>query len=133
MSGLDGTSDLQFNITVSNSLYIVIQHRNHLAVISAYPLTIINDYCAYDFTTAAGKAYGSANGIKELASGIWGMVSGDGNADGAVDQSDKLTEWELNAGEHGYLFSDYNMNGQVSNEDKDNYWLPNVGFGSQVP
>ena len=48
-----------------------------------------------------------------------------------INDLDKLTEWELNAGEHGYLFSDYNLNSQVSNQDKDNYWLPNVGYSSQ--
>ncbi len=130
---LDGTSDLQFNVLAANSLYLVIWHRNHLGIISAYPLDISNNYCSYDFTSDSDKAYNAASGYKQLATGTWGMVSGDGNADGLIDDSDKLTEWELNAGEQGYLFSDYNMDSQVSNEDKDNFWLPNVGYSSQVP
>jgi hypothetical protein len=130
---LDGTSNLQFTITVTNKIYLVIRHRNHLGILSSNSLTIANNFSNYDFTSGETKVYGAANGHKLIAAGIWGMVSGDGNADGIINDSDKLTEWEMNAGIAGYLFSDYNMDGQVSNEDKDNYWLPNFGFTSQVP
>ncbi len=130
---LDGVSNLQFNVTANDKVFLVVWHRNHLSVLSFYPLIIHNGFASYDFTTSSVKAFGSSNGCKELATGTWGMICGDGNADGTVNDSDRLTEWELNAGEYGYLFSDYNMNSQVSNQDKDNYWLPNIGFSSQIP
>jgi hypothetical protein len=131
--GLDGATNIQFSVNVTNKLFLVIRHRNHLGILSSFPLIMINGSCSYDFTTGYNKAFGAATGYKELSSGIWGMVSGDGNADGTINDLDKLSEWELNAGEHGYLFSDYNLNSQVSNQDKDNYWLPNIGFSSQIP
>jgi hypothetical protein len=130
---LDGTSNLQFTVTVSNKLYLTIWHRNHLGILSYYPLIVSNGYCAYDFTTGSVKAYGTTTAHKEIISGIWGMVSGDGNADGTINDLDKISEWQIDAGEQGYLFSDYNLDGQVSNQDKDNCWLPNLGFSSQVP
>jgi len=131
--GLDGATNIQFSVNVTNKLYLVIRHRNHLGILSSFPLILINGSCNYDFTTGYNKAFGAANGYKELSSGIWGMVSGDGNADATINDLDKLTEWQIDAGEQGYLFSDYNLDSQVSNQDKDNYWLPNVGYSSQVP
>jgi hypothetical protein len=130
---LDGISNIQFNVTVSNNLYLVIRHRNHLGIISSNGLVVITDHSAYDFTTGSLKVFGGANGFKELVTGIWGMVASDGNADGTINDLDKLSEWQIDAGLQGYLFSDYNMDGQVSNQDKDENWLPNVGYSSQVP
>ncbi len=130
---LDGASNLQFTVTVTNKIYLVVRHRNHLGVLSSNSLTVTNNFSSYDFTNGETKVFGAANGHKQIATGVWGMVSGDGNADGTINDLDKLTEWEMNAGVAGYLFSDYNMDGQVSNEDKDNYWLPNEGFSSQIP
>jgi hypothetical protein len=130
---LDGISDPAFSVTVVNKLYVVVKHRNHLGILSFYPLIVSNGSSAYDFTTGSVKSFGAATGCKEIAAGTWGMIAGDGNADGIVNDPDKLTEWEMNAGEHGYYFSDYNMDSEVSNQDKDNYWLPNVGFSSQIP
>jgi serine protease AprX len=131
--GLDGTSNLQFNVSVTDKAYLVIHHRNHLGVLAFYPLIIHDGFAAYDFTTGAVKSYGSVAGTKEITSGAWGMIAGDGNADGTIDDTDKLSEWELNAGEKGYLPGDYNMDGQVNNPDKDNIWVINSGYNSQLP
>jgi hypothetical protein len=130
---LDGTRNLMFNVTVSGNLYLVIRHRNHLGIISANGLQIIANQSTYDFTTGSTKYFGSSLGYKELAPDIWGMVSGDGNSDGQVDNSDKISEWEINAGIQGYLGSDYDMNGQVANPDKDEHWLLNLGYQSGLP
>jgi len=130
---LDGISDLQFNVTASNNLYLVIRHRNHLGIISSNSLIVITDHSAYDFSTGSNKVFGTTAGYKELSTGIWGMVAGDGNADGTVNDLDRLSEWQIDAGLQGYIFSDYNMDGQVSNQDKDENWLPNIGYISQVP
>ena len=61
------------------------------------------------------------------------MVSGDGNADGIVDDLDKVPTWIIEAGIQGYYRSDYTMDSQVTNEDKDNFWLPNLSKVTQVP
>jgi serine protease AprX len=130
---MDGSSNLQFNVTVSENLYLVIRHRNHLGIMSSWGLQVISNHSSYDFTTGSSKVLGLESGYKELAADIWGMVAGDGNADGIIDQSDKLAEWKIDAGLQGYLVTDYNLNGQVSNEDKNEYWLPNLGSASQLP
>jgi len=68
-----------------------------------------------------------------LAPGKWGMFSGDGKADGLVNDSDKSTLWENETGTNGYIPSDYNLDSESNNIDKDDFWVPNEGKGTQVP
>ncbi|MCD4664670.1 MAG: hypothetical protein K8R68_05310 [Bacteroidales bacterium] len=131
--GLDGFSSLNFSITYSNNLYAVIWHKNHLGVISANPLVDVGGLFTYDFSSGSGQAYGGTSAQKQLATGIWGLISGDGDGDGEIQLSDKVNVWELQAGRAGYLEGDYILNGEVSNQDKDDYWLPNLGSSSYIP
>ncbi len=129
-----GTNPLSFNLSITDSLYLVIHHRNHISVMSAIAIKegIANSW-SYDFTTAASKALGGSAGFKELMIGVFAMVTGDGNADGLIDQLDKVTEWEGNAGYMEYHAADYNCDAQIDNVDKDDFWLPNMVFVGQVP
>ncbi len=88
---------------------------------------------AYDYTTGANKVYGGISGYKDIGNGVYGLVSGDGNADGNIDNSDKELNWETKAGNMEYHSADYNCDAQIDNNDKDNFWLPNQSYSSQVP
>jgi hypothetical protein len=129
----DGNSVLTFDVAISDNLFVVVHHRNHLSVLSANPVTETGGVYTYDFSTAAGKAYGGSSGHKEIATGIWGMFAADGNSDGVVNDIDKSSGWENQAGEQGYLNNDYNLDKESNNIDKDEYWLPNINAASQVP
>lgn len=129
--GLDGVSLLRFDLSITNNLFAVIWHRNHISVISANPVVETGGIYSYDFT-GAGQSYGTES-QNELASGVWGMISGDINADGHIDGNDKSGFWEYSAGESGFTESDLNLDGQVDNRDKNDYWLPNLGKGTGVP
>ena len=131
--GMDGSSILSFNHSIIQSLFVVIWHRNHLGVLSANALSEFGDVYFYNFTTGANKAYGGANGHKEIVTGIWGMVASDGNADGTVDILDMDDVWKQQAGKKGYKPGDYYLNGQVNNPDKNDIWFINIGSESQVP
>ncbi|MCB2218862.1 MAG: hypothetical protein KQI35_00600 [Bacteroidetes bacterium] len=130
---LDGLSFPEFDLSVSNNLFVVIWHRNHLGIISSSALVQTGNTYAYDFTSAETQVYGGSNAVKELVPGIWGMIAADGNADGAIDQSDHDPLWKIKAGLSGYLSSDYNMDYEVNNMDKNNYWHGNSGFNTFVP
>ena len=130
--GLDGSSFLQFNVTIENYLFAVIWHRNHLGVLSANALNGFDDIYFYDFITPAGQAYG-IDAQKYLSSGIYGMIAGDVDASGLIDQDDKIIYWESSAGTNGYNISDLNLDTEVDNKDKNDFWVPNNGSGSQVP
>jgi hypothetical protein len=131
--GLDGSSDLIFSATVTNNLFAVIWHKNHLGIMSAVPLTISGGKYAYNFYSGSTQAYGGANGQKQLSATRWGMYAGDGDANNTVNASDKSASWAPNAGKKGYFNADFNRNGQVNNPDKNNYWLPNLNKVCQVP
>jgi hypothetical protein len=131
--GLDGFSDLIFTATITNNLFAIVWHKNHLGEMSAVPLTLGGGIYSYDFTTGSAQAYGGVNGHKQLAVGKWGMFSGDGDANNTINNTDKTAVWTPNVGKKGYLNADFNRNGQVNNPDKNNYWLPNIGKSCQVP
>ena len=100
---------------------------------SSVPVTQTGGVYTYDFSTGAGQAYGGASGHKLLGSGIWGMIGGDGDANGQVLAPDKTTVWQPQAGTAGYKSGDYNLSGQVNNPDKNDIWRPNSGAEGQVP
>lgn len=129
----DGSSALQFEQAVQYALFVVIRHRNHLAVLSSNPVGSFNGIYAYDFTTSDLQIYGGINGCNELMPGVWGMIAGDADANGTIEDIDKTVAWETTAGGYGYLSSDLNLDGQSDNEDKDDLWLPNLGKGTMVP
>ena len=129
----DGSSNMTFTTTVNNNLFVVVWHRNHLAVISANPVPKSSGVYSYDFTTSASQVLGGSLAYLELETGIWGMVGGDGDANGEINNGDKNDVWSAEAGNSGYLMGDFNMDVQVNNGDKNEIWLPNSGKGSQVP
>ena len=127
-----GGLPLYLNTTINNSLFIVIQHRNHLGILSANPLIESGGVYTYDFTTPVGQAYGT-DAQKNLVGGIYGMYAGDGDANGIVNTNDKSNVWSLQAGKKGYWSGDFDMNGQVMNQDKNDVWLGNLNEQTQVP
>lgn len=138
--GLDGASRLIFdniyNYDINDDLFVVIQHRNHLGIMSANGLIKSDRYYAYDFSDAAAKNYGGALGIKQLetfGTQVWGMMAGDGDANGTINNDDKTSFWSIFTGQSGYLSSDYDMDGQTDNQDKNQMWLNNINGQSQVP
>jgi hypothetical protein len=131
--GLDGTSILQFNNSITQQLFVVIYHRNHLGIMSANQLVQTGDNYTFDFSSGAGQAHGGSSAQKEVVPGVWAMIAGDGDANGIINMNDKLTEWQLQAGNKGFMSQDYNMDGQVNNQDKDDCWVPNLGATSIIP
>jgi hypothetical protein len=130
--GMDGFSDLIVTATITNNLFAIVWHKNHLGVMSAIPLTLVGGMYSYNFSTSGTQAYG-ANSQKQLVAGIWGMFSGDGDANNTININDKTVVWTPNAGKKGYLNADFNRNGQVNNTDKNDKWIPNQGKSCQVP
>ena len=115
----------------SGSYYVVVRHRNHLAIMSS-DLVQLNGLTTYNFTTAQTKAYGF-NSMADLGDGNYGMISGDGNGNGQIQNNDSETIWKQANGTNGYINADYNLNGQVQNNDNETFWKPNNGKASQVP
>ncbi|MCD4735600.1 MAG: hypothetical protein K8R53_06120, partial [Bacteroidales bacterium] len=133
IAALDGSSDLLFGNQINHNMFAVVWHRNHIGIMSAYPLNIDEIVYSYDFTDASEKVYGGSLGYKEIASGIWGMVAGDGNADEQINNGDKNDIWVPQSGTSGYKAGDFDMDGHVHNQDKLEIWIINSGHGGHVP
>jgi len=131
--GMDGTSLVQFSGNISEQLFVVIRHRNHIDIISENSLTNIAGVYTYDFTTSIDQVYGGTSGYKLIGPGIYGMAGGDLDANGIVDIADK-SAWELISGATGYLPEDIDLDGQINNPDKNDIWSSNSNiYFSQVP
>ncbi len=132
ITATDGVSFIQFPIAYEPGFYVAVIHRNHIPVISSVPLTNTGGIYNYDFSTGASQAFGGSHLQKELQDGIWGMIAGDGNANGGVDNTDKTEVWQPQFGSSGYLSGDFTMNSLVELNDKTQKWQPNTGRGSNV-
>jgi hypothetical protein len=125
---LDGTTTIHFSnyaVSSGNNLYIVVRHRNHLAVMSSAGATLAAGVYSYDFTTGLGQALGGANGYKAMGT-KFGMVNGDIDQDGNIFVSD-YNRWAVNFGvTSGYFSSDLDMDNNVFVSDY-NKWAVNFG------
>lgn len=129
---LDGYSRLPIEYSITQQLYVVVWHRNHLGIMTADPVIPAGSLFSYDFTTGAAKAFGT-DAQKDIGDGFFGMYAGDLDANGAIELIDKTDTWETETGMNGYHQSDANMDKEVNNKDKNDYWLPNIGSSCQVP
>lgn len=124
-------SPIQWTASVAQNLFVVVNHRNHLSVLSGVALNRVAGVYSYDFSTSLDKAFN--NGQTEISSGIFGMISGDSDASGLIDGNDKSVNWENESANQGYFSADLNLDSQVNNLDKNDFWLPQQGQSSQVP
>ena len=101
-------------ITIGNSYYIAIRHRNSVAVWSAAPVAITAGM-TYDFSNALSKAYG--DNMKADGS-VFMIYSGDVNGDGYIDAQDVGETDNDNANfAFGVLRTDVNGDGFVDAQD----------------
>ena len=127
---LEGTSPVGFSGITPGSYYIIVKHRNHLAVMSS-DLVVLDGITSYDFTTGSDKYYGTTSGAKEVETNVWGMLAGDTNGDGGVGVED-YSEYKMTQGQEGYdKIADFNCDGGVGVEDYSLYKL-NQGKESAV-
>jgi hypothetical protein len=137
LRGVEGTSDnlIFAGVPITQNMFVVIYHRNHLGIISANAVTQSGSVYSYDYTTGSNKVLGGTLGYKQIDTSpvVWGMVGADGNGDGTIQNSDVTDAWKIDAGKKGYSGADYNLNVQISNQDKNDFWSPNLSKSSQVP
>lgn len=118
--------------------YIAVRHRNHLSVMTSNPFTVfpVNDPEVVDFTNPE-ILLGRTNALRAMAKNednsiIYGMIAGDINADGNINDDDFLSIWEYRDF-MGYIRpEDIRMNGIVTTRDYNISWN-NRGRVSLVP
>ena len=107
----------------ADDYFIVVRHRNHLAVMSALTQALsASSASTYDFSTGLGQNRGTdSNRAKEVETGIFGMNAGDATPSGTVDASDRSATWN-GRNQSGYLSADCNLSGTVDASDRSVTW-----------
>jgi len=137
----DGSIDIPNRCLLSvneSAVYIVIEHRNHVGIMTPQTIPIANNTLMYDFTQ--GNTYdgnGTGSGQIELSPGVWAMHAGDGNQVTDINSYDingqDKSVWVDSNGEFDrYVPTDYNLDGDVNGADK-SLWFENNGVSSRVP
>ncbi len=121
---------------VTGPLYIVLEHRNHIGIMTPQPVDIIGGILSYDFRATDSYRDATSFGQKQLSNGEWAMFAGDADQmdfpSFDVNGTDK-TEWFENNGVFDYYLSpDFNLDGDVNGQDK-SLWFENNGISSRVP
>ncbi len=115
----DGISDVGFEDLPDGEYYVVINHRNHLSVMSASPIALDRTTSSFlDFTN--GNAYGTAP-MYLFPNGITALYSGDATNDNLNNASDRSSTWN-DRNQMGYLNSDCNLDGNVDASDRSITW-----------
>ncbi|MFK7979164.1 MAG: hypothetical protein AB8G86_04225, partial [Saprospiraceae bacterium] len=126
-------------INTALSYYVVIEHRNHLIVMSHQAMPVVGGTITYDFRTQQSYEGLLGFGQKPLGLGTYVMYAGNGDqASGSngnrilnIISSDKDLWLEENGDHSSYYFNDFDLNGDVNVQDK-NLWLENNGKFSDV-
>lgn len=126
----DGTSIFSVDIELPKEVYLVIQHKNHLKIMSESPVAV-GTSISYDFIMQNSYTNGGA-GQKQLSDGVWSMFGGNANEDNEINGLDKGFWLEENGVFNLYTINDFNIDGEVSGADKI-YWGNNNGVFSVVP
>ena len=114
--------------------YLVLRHRNHLAVLSADTVNIKSSGVPEMLDMSNVGNISDRAGIIEYDDGSsCAMLAGDADMDGGVFPSDRNNQWRPQNGQSGYKSADFNLNGIVSNSDLMLYWRTNAGAASLVP
>ena len=131
---LNGSSLVSLPGITAGNYYLVIKHRNHLAVMSSSTVSLSTSSSLYDFTTSSVSAYGT-NAMKSLGNGKYGMWAGDASGDGTINSTD-LNEYWMRENATTYDYStkpaDFNLDGNINATDLNLFWLLNNGTSTKV-
>ena len=111
-----GSPDVLVDVP-TGSFHVAIKHRNHLAALSATPLTFTGGVTAFDFTLGPAQLSGGTNAAVQLEPGMWGLFAGDADGDGIVAPADGAI-YSNQTGRSGYWRGDFNLDGQVTAADQ---------------
>ncbi|MEO6132478.1 MAG: cadherin-like domain-containing protein, partial [Saprospiraceae bacterium] len=130
------------NLTLSGPYYVVINHRNHLPIMSGslYP---VNGVLTKDFSTQdswigelfPGVPFGI--GQRQVEAGVWAMLAGNGRTNPITEEYDlnsgDFTNWNIsqNVILH-YLGADHTMDADVNSVDN-TIWRINFNNVTLIP
>ncbi|MBI1223315.1 MAG: hypothetical protein GC180_11980 [Bacteroidetes bacterium] len=125
----NGIDPLRFYNVSAGYYYVVIRHRNHLAIMSSSPISISQNTSNYNFSSGTSTAYG--NNSLTSKNGVYCMISCDFDGNGGINALD-YNYWKSQNGNTNYNSADADMNGGINANDY-NAWKANNGGSTNVP
>ncbi len=127
----------ELSIVEDREFFVLIEHRNHLPVMSPTPLRLRGGELIYDFSQADSFREIIGIGQKELDNGVYVMPAGNGDIDTEISSIIDINVRDLNAwaganGENSsYFIEDYDLNGDINIRDRE-LWQQNNGIFSTI-
>lgn len=126
LTDVDGVSPVLLPINKKDDYYVVVHHRNHLAVMTQEKVKFESKQSGLIDLTSPSIVLGGANALKTIdgnnnSNYIYGMIAGDNNGDGIIDASDYTTIWN-NRDIEGYFNEDTDLQGIVTTRDFNVSW-----------
>ncbi len=127
---------VNLSLMEGDSVYIVLEHRNHLGVMSADKVVMTATGLVYDFSTQ--NTYANPGlGSKEVVPGVWTLYGGDAAQLSDIFSydinGDDSAFWKfMNGNFSTYSAADLNLDGDVNAVDRI-LWARNNGVNSGVP
>ena len=135
-------TELCCDLDINASYWVVIEHHNHLLVMSHVAVPLTDGYITYDFrdrNTYLDDPFGSGYvAQKEVLPGVFAMYAGNGQQSSTPEEDTDLNtndanQWDTDKNQFSvYLRGDYDMNGDVNTDDR-NLWDKNKQTITSVP
>jgi hypothetical protein len=127
-----GSSPVAFAGVSAGNYYIVVRHRNHLAIMSANSVALSGSSLFYNFTTGQSQAYTSGTDpMVALTGGGYGMIAGDANTSAIITAAD-ISPIIANLNTSVYIGADVNMSAIVTAADITKI-ISNLNKATNVP
>ena len=124
-------------VDIEESYYVVVEHRNHLMVMSPTAISAINGSISCDFRYNQSYTSLVGYGQKEVVPGVYAMYAGNVSQKGTTNASNDINyedfySWlKMNGKNSAYLTADVDLDGDVNIRDSQ-YVLSNIGVFSDV-
>lgn len=129
---IDGSGPVEFKDISDGNYYVVVRHRNHLAIMSSSAIPLSRNSVLYDFTTSQSQAYTTGTDpMVALSGGGYGMIAGDANISTIITAAD-VTPIIVNLNLANYNDADVNMSGIITAADVTKIIL-NLNKAANVP
>lgn len=124
---MDGVTPVEFRNSAEGAYYVAIRHRNHLGFRTLQTVFCSKSTTVLSFADATVPLYGTS-ALRQVATGVYAMKSGDANRDGQINAADRNLHWRLHNGQpltYTTAASDFNFDGVVNTSDRDLFWKVN--------
>ena len=138
----DGSVEFVDNCVITtldpSEMYILVEHRNHMGIMTANKIVVESQEIIYDFTTQNSFVGSNSvgTGQLELSPGVWALPTGDASqiSDimGDINAIDGMILNAQNGVFDQYTLGDFNLDGDANSADRI-LWTYNNGLYSRVP